>query len=89
MNITVISKSSQPCEGMSVPRGATHLETAVVKIDNNTAHYSKYSTEDQWYTDAYFVGGMPLFVHGEGSRCCIKRSATEDVAAALNEFAEA
>lgn len=77
MNPKVISKErKKPQLGLSCPRGAKHLDIAKVEIGKTQLFFSRYSTESEWYLDSQFENGwMPVFHHGEGSRCCAKKVA--------------
>jgi hypothetical protein len=58
---------------------------AVVVIDSHTYHFTKGEDEKDWYCDALFNSfGVPIFCHGEGSRSCMKRKASDHVAQELN-----
>jgi hypothetical protein len=50
---------------------------AVVRSGPSSYHWTKGSEEKAWYCDAIFRKGLPEFVHGEGSRCCMKKVCSE------------
>lgn len=61
------------------------LAADVELVNGYSATYSRYDTEDFWYCDSVFSkGGFPVFVHGVGSRCCLKQVAGEAVVQMLN-----
>ena len=52
-------------------------------------HFSRYDTETEWLCDAQFgTAGVPIYVHGTGSRSCRKSAAAEWLAAELNALVE-
>jgi len=58
-----------------VTKGEKFLSAAyeVVEGKNRVSGIaSKYPSEKDWFCDAMFDGGDPVFCHGEGSRCCKK-----------------
>ena len=73
--------------GLSVPAGATHMDSAAVVVERMTTKVemglTKYSTETEWFVDYQFVNGIPVFNHGEGDRGCMKRSAKDDLLEAI------
>jgi hypothetical protein len=58
---------------------------ATVKIGNKTLGMSQNSDETKWFCDSLFNNGLPVFVHGVGSRCCMKDAALGELEKALNE----
>jgi len=85
--IEVIKKERKEATiGLSAPRGAKFLDVADVKIGNTTLCFSRYNTESEWLLDSQFKDGwMPIFHHGEGSRCCSKKAAQAELAEMLDE----
>ena len=66
------------------------LWVAMVKMGDLVLVVSRYDTEKTWYADSAFGKGcMPIFCHGEGSRCCMKRPVNEDVHKALQALYDA
>ena len=60
-----------------VTKGEKFLSAAYEAVDGKnrvSGIASKYPSEKDWYCDAMFDRGMPVFCHGEGSRCCKKRA---------------
>lgn len=49
-------------------------------------HWSRFEGEARWCSDAYFLDGFPMWVHGDGSRCCIKQSPKEEEAAEFDKI---
>lgn len=59
---------------------------AAVECNGHHFSFSRYPEENRWLCDSH-IGpkGMPHFVHGHGSRCTAKQSATGE----LHELIEA
>lgn len=63
------------------------LWVAKVELNGGTIHVSRFDEEKTWYADSAFTAkGIPLFCHGEGSRCCLKRPVNDDVHKALQDM---
>lgn len=50
---------------------------ATVKCDPSTYIITQLPSERSWYFDAHFHRGIPVYCHGDGSRCCMKRVISE------------
>jgi hypothetical protein len=90
MEIEVTRRTKQaPYLNLSTPNGAEYVETAWVKITqggtNIEAGFSRYSTEKDWYLDTQFCNKLPVFNHGEGSRCCTKKIAQSPIVEAIEK----
>ena len=60
---------------------------ATVEHEGYLYDFSQFNSEDKWYLDAKWSDkGLPVFAHGEGSRCCAKRVADSDLKEALDEY---
>jgi len=86
MNIEVIKKERKhDISGLSVPRNAKYIDVAKIKVGSSTFYFSRYDTETEWYLDSHFENDwMPVFHHGEGSRCCTKKVAKNELEEAIN-----
>lgn len=90
MEITVESKQRKSCIHRTfIPRGAEYLDVvhAVVQVNKTRIwlQVSRYSTEKEWYLDCQFTNKLPDFNHGEGSRCCMKKVAQNDLLEAIEK----
>lgn len=80
MDITVTRKERKPAHlALSKPKTATYVDSAWVQIHNGKSKlemgFTRYENEADWLLDSQFTNGLPVFNHGEGSRCCIKKKA--------------
>jgi hypothetical protein len=50
---------------------------ATVKEGRNTFILTQLASETSWYYDAHFHRGIPVYCHGDGSRCCMKKVVKE------------
>jgi hypothetical protein len=78
-------KEIQP--SISAPRGAKHIDICTAVVSRGPIRsellLSRYSTEQEWYVDAQINNMLPLFCHGEGSRCCRKQAAQAELLEAI------
>lgn len=58
---------------------------AEASIGQYTLCFSRYKTETDWFCDAKFLKGLPCFVHGAGSRSCMKQVAKGEMLEALDD----
>lgn len=90
MEIIIEHKTRKPVTTSFAPRNAEHVDVASAKITQGKEClemcFSKYSTESEWYCDATFRNGMPVFCHGEGSRSCMKRAAQNEIKEAIEAY---
>lgn len=89
MNIEVTKFEYHQKQGYGIggPWRDKPIWIAIVQIDENSLHFSRFDHETQWLCDAHFGKGcFPYFCHGEGSRCCIKKAATGELAALLDKM---
>jgi hypothetical protein len=63
------------------------LYTAKITTPAGTLHVSRFPNEAAYLVDASFLAnGIPNYVHGEGSRCCLKRQVADPVNQQLREL---
>jgi hypothetical protein len=79
MDITVTRKERKPAHlALSKPKDATYVDSVWVQIGGKTKlemGFTRYENEEDWLLDSQFSNSLPVFNHGEGSRCCIKKKA--------------
>lgn len=88
MKIEITRKERKEIQSfISAPRGAKYIDvcTAVVSRGPIKSEFllSRYNTEQEWYIDAQINNMLPLFCHGEGSRCCLKQAAQAELLKAI------
>lgn len=88
MEITVKKKIEKPVlSGLSVPSQAKTIQVAWVEVTHGKTSIdlglSRYSTETEWYLDCQFSNRIPVFNHGEGDRCCLKKMAQNELKDAI------
>lgn len=99
IKVTVDAFECKKADALFRPRGSERLYVATVTVLNVlpgkkkpykvTMGFSRYDTEHAWLADWQFVNGLPHFSHGEGSRCCMKQAAINEVEQALDAAKEA
>lgn len=69
------------------PSGTFLFARIMTRLDGveNTFEFSRFPNEKEWYCDAHLRRGFPVFVHGPGSRCCIKQNAQGEMKEALEK----
>jgi len=64
-----------------------HIDVANVVIKNGKNEiwlsFSKFPKETEWKLDCQFNNKLPVFNHGEGDRCCIKKRADAELLEAI------
>lgn len=70
-----------------------YITADVELVDGTHISFSRRDDEGdavQWLADSLIrPDGFPDFIHGDGSRDCVKRAAADEIAAALTEAAAA
>lgn len=74
----------QPVFGGVIHKPNEVADKATVTHQLSVFIFSRFPDETQWYCDALFSSkGLPVFVHGHGSRCCMKQTPIEAMRKAI------
>jgi hypothetical protein len=59
---------------------------AEVEVNGSVFTFSRYPDEADWLCDSHIgANGFPHFVHGDGSRCCMKSAANDELRRLIEE----